>query len=175
MTERFVLSARQVFLVVWISRPSNYRSSGPKSFVDDLCTSGGVILGRAATTLRSIKTRPLWLKDLSCRLDMSFLLCGFPLFFFLFTFCTFLNCNFAKKLTDFYITPAMSKISVGICLNISKAETHRDIATLLLGRRSVRATIVFGLYPRVGFLTWSRSVCAFPDHPIIRVLVPNCL
>ena len=84
------------------------------------------------------------------------------------TCSSILNCNVAKKTTDFYITPAMSKISVGICLNISKAETHRDIATLLF-------TIVFGLYPRVGFLTWSRSVCAFPDHPIIRVLVPNCL
>ena len=138
MTERFVLSARQIFLVVWISRPSNYRSSGPISFVDDLCCV------------------------------------DFP-FFFLFTCGSILNCNLAKKPTDFYITPAMSKISVGICLNISKAETHRDIATLLLGRRSVQATIVFGLYPRVGFLTWSRSVCAFPDHQIIRVLVPNCL
>ena len=59
MTERFVLLARQVFLVVWISRPSNYRSFGPKSFVDDLCTSQGVVLGRAATTLRSIETQPL--------------------------------------------------------------------------------------------------------------------
>ena len=110
---------------------------------------------------------------LSCRLDKSFLLCGFPLFFFLFTCGSILNCNLAKKPADFYITPATSKISVGICLNVSKAETHQDIATLLLGRRSVRATIVFDLYPRVGFLTWSRSVCAFPDHPIIRVLVPN--
>ena len=59
MTERFVLSAGQVFLVVWISRPSNYRSSGPKLFVDDLCTGRGVVLGRAATTLGSIETHPL--------------------------------------------------------------------------------------------------------------------
>ena len=35
------------------------RVSGPKSFVDDLCTGHGVVLGRAATTLRSIETHPL--------------------------------------------------------------------------------------------------------------------
>ena len=162
MTERYVLSARQVFLVVWISRPSNYRSSGPKSFVDDLCTSRGVILGRAAERF-ILLTRQV------------FLVVWISPFFFLFTCGSILNCNLAKKTADFYITPATSKISVGIYLNVSKAETHQDIATLLLGRRSVRATIVFDLYPRVGFLTWSRSVCAFPDHPIIRVLVPNHL
>ncbi len=39
-----------------LSWRSNYRSSGPKSFVDDLCTGQGVVLGRAATTLRSIET-----------------------------------------------------------------------------------------------------------------------
>ncbi len=41
-----------------LSWRSNYRSSGPKSFVDDLCTGQGVVLGRAATTLRSIETHP---------------------------------------------------------------------------------------------------------------------
>ena len=30
---------------------------------------------------------PVWLKDLSCRLDKSFLLCGFPLLFFLLFTC----------------------------------------------------------------------------------------
>ncbi|CAN0535963.1 unnamed protein product, partial [Ectocarpus sp. 8 AP-2014] len=30
----------------------------PKSSVDDLCTGRGVVLGRAATTLRSIETQP---------------------------------------------------------------------------------------------------------------------
>ena len=34
------------------------QGSGPKSFVDDLCTGRGVVLGRAATTLRSIETHP---------------------------------------------------------------------------------------------------------------------
>ena len=32
------------------------QGSGPKSFEDDLCTGRGVVLGRAATTLRSIET-----------------------------------------------------------------------------------------------------------------------
>ena len=36
----------------------------PKSSVDDLCTGRGVVLGRAATTLRSIETQPLGLADL---------------------------------------------------------------------------------------------------------------
>ena len=31
---------------------------GPKSSVDDLCTGRGVVLGRAATTLRSIESQP---------------------------------------------------------------------------------------------------------------------
>lgn len=34
------------------------QSGGPKSSVDDLCTGRGVVLGRAATTLRSIETQP---------------------------------------------------------------------------------------------------------------------
>ena len=74
-----------------------------------------------------------------------------------------------------FFFPATSNISGGICLNASKAETRLDMATLLLGRRSVRGTIGFGLYPGVGFLTRTRSVRAFPDHPIIGVLVPNRL
>ena len=44
---------------------------GPKSSVDDLCTGQGVVLGRAATTLRSIETQPFRLGDLSCQLDKS--------------------------------------------------------------------------------------------------------
>ena len=47
------------------------RSDSPKSSVDDLCTGRGVVLGRAATTLRSIETQPFWLGDLSCQLDKS--------------------------------------------------------------------------------------------------------
>jgi hypothetical protein len=35
-----------------------WQSGGPKSSVDDLCTGRGVVLGRAATTLRSIETQP---------------------------------------------------------------------------------------------------------------------
>ena len=123
---------------------------------------------------QSIETHPLRPKDLSCRLDKSFLLCGFPLFFFLFTCGSILNCSLAKKPADFYTAPATSKISGGICLNASKAETCLDTATLLMGRRSVRGAIGFSLYPGFGFLTRTRSVCAFPDHPII-VLVPNHL
>ena len=40
-----------------LNHPIN-QCSGPKSFVDDLCTGRGVVLGRAATTLRSIETQP---------------------------------------------------------------------------------------------------------------------
>ena len=47
------------------------QSGGPKSSVDDLCTGRGVVLGRAATTLRSIETQPFRLDDLSCQLDKS--------------------------------------------------------------------------------------------------------
>jgi hypothetical protein len=42
----------------WLSRSSTLQSGGPKSSVDDLCTGRGVVLGRAATTLRSIETQP---------------------------------------------------------------------------------------------------------------------
>ena len=54
-----------------LSRPSTWQSGGPKSSVDDLCTGRGVVLGRAATTLRSIETQPFRLDDLSCQLDKS--------------------------------------------------------------------------------------------------------
>ena len=40
------------------SRSTTLQSGGPKSSVDDLCTGRGVVLGRAATTLRSIETQP---------------------------------------------------------------------------------------------------------------------
>ena len=41
-----------------LSRSLTWQSGGPKSSVDDLCTGRGVVLGRAATTLRSIETQP---------------------------------------------------------------------------------------------------------------------
>ena len=41
-----------------LSRSPTLQSGGPKSSVDDLCTGRGVVLGRAATTLRSIETQP---------------------------------------------------------------------------------------------------------------------
>jgi hypothetical protein len=44
-----------------VARPSRsvgWQGGGPKSSVDDLCTGRGVVLGRAATTLRSIETQP---------------------------------------------------------------------------------------------------------------------
>ena len=50
------------------------QGGGPKSSADDLCTGRGVVLGRAATTLRSIETQPFRLDDLSCRLDKSSLI-----------------------------------------------------------------------------------------------------
>jgi hypothetical protein len=57
-----------------LSRSLTWQSGDPKSSVDDLCTGRGVVLGRAATTLRSIETQPFRLDDLSCQLDKSFLL-----------------------------------------------------------------------------------------------------
>ena len=54
-----------------LSRSLTLQSGGPKSSVDDLCTGRGVVLGRAATTLRSIETQPFRLDDLSCQLDKS--------------------------------------------------------------------------------------------------------
>ena len=54
-----------------LSRSFTWQGGGPKSSVDDLCTGRGVVLGRAATTLRSIETQPFWLDDLSCQLDKS--------------------------------------------------------------------------------------------------------
>ena len=56
---------------VRLSRSLTWQGGGPKSSVDDLCTGRGVVLGRAATTLRSIETQPFWLDDLSCQLDKS--------------------------------------------------------------------------------------------------------
>ncbi len=41
-----------------LSRSLTWQGGGPKSSVDDLCTGRGVVLGRAATTLRSIETQP---------------------------------------------------------------------------------------------------------------------
>ena len=43
---------------VRLSRSLTWQGGGPKSSVDDLCTGRGVVLGRAATTLRSIETQP---------------------------------------------------------------------------------------------------------------------
>ena len=43
---------------LWLSFVFTLQSGGPKSSVDDLCTGRGVVLGRAATTLRSIETQP---------------------------------------------------------------------------------------------------------------------
>ena len=54
-----------------LSSASTWQSGGPKSSVDDLCAGRGVVLGRAATILRSIETQPFWLEDLSCQLDKS--------------------------------------------------------------------------------------------------------
>ena len=54
-----------------LSRSLTWQGGGPKSSVDDLCTGRGVVLGRAATTLRSIETQPFRLDDLSCQLDKS--------------------------------------------------------------------------------------------------------
>ncbi len=42
----------------WLSSSSTWQSGGPKSSVDDLCAGRGVVLGRAATILRSIETQP---------------------------------------------------------------------------------------------------------------------
>ena len=47
------------------------RSSGPKSFVNDFRNGHGVVLGRAATTLRSIETQPFDWMICSCQLDKS--------------------------------------------------------------------------------------------------------
>ena len=41
-----------------LSCVSTWQSGGPKSSVDDLCAGRGVVLGRAATILRSIETQP---------------------------------------------------------------------------------------------------------------------
>ena len=59
-----------------LSSSSTWQSGGPKSSVDDLCAGRGVVLGRAATILRSIETQPFWLDDLSCQLDKSSKLLG---------------------------------------------------------------------------------------------------
>ena len=64
---------------LWLSWSFTWQSGGPKSSVDDLCTGRGVVLGRAATTLRSIETQPFWLDDLSCQLDKSRSNMGLPL------------------------------------------------------------------------------------------------
>ena len=42
----------------FVSSVFTWQSSGPKSSVDDLCAGRGVVLGRAATILRSIETQP---------------------------------------------------------------------------------------------------------------------
>ena len=42
----------------WLSSSSTWQSGGPKLSVDDLCAGRGVVLGRAATILRSIETQP---------------------------------------------------------------------------------------------------------------------
>jgi hypothetical protein len=54
-----------------LSLRTTWQGGGPKSSVDDLRTGRGVVLGRAATTLRSIETQPFRLDDLSCQLDKS--------------------------------------------------------------------------------------------------------
>ena len=52
-----------------LSSSSTWQSGGPKSSVDDLCAGRGVVLGRAATILRSIETQPFdWM---ICQLDKS--------------------------------------------------------------------------------------------------------
>ncbi len=54
-----------------LSRSLTWQGGGPKLSIDNLCTGRGVVLGRAATTLRSIETQPFWLDNLSCQLDKS--------------------------------------------------------------------------------------------------------
>ena len=46
-------------------RYSPHRRGGAKSFVDDLVLGRGVVLSRAATTLRSIETQP-WTRRFVC-------------------------------------------------------------------------------------------------------------
>ena len=48
------------FLAPLVGSETKYaRSGSAESFVDDLNSSRGVVLGRAATTLRSVETHPL--------------------------------------------------------------------------------------------------------------------
>ena len=54
-----------------VSWTSISQSGGPKLSIDDLCTGRGVILRRAATTLRSIETQPFDWMICSCHLDKS--------------------------------------------------------------------------------------------------------
>jgi hypothetical protein len=49
---------RQAQSACLLSRSLTWQGGGPKSSADDLCTGRGVVLGRAATTLRSIETQP---------------------------------------------------------------------------------------------------------------------
>ena len=51
-----------------LSRSLTWQGGGPKSSVDDLCTGRGVVLGRAATFVRSTETLPFGPEDLSRQL-----------------------------------------------------------------------------------------------------------
>ena len=57
------------------------RRGGAKSFVDDLVLGRGVVLSRAATSLRSIETQP-WTRRFVCFLDRQ-IIPGSPLLLFL--------------------------------------------------------------------------------------------
>ena len=65
--------------------------------------------------------------------------------------------------------------SVGLCLNASKAESHLDMATILLGLLFARGRIVFGLHPTQGTLARAASARASPDHSLGRVETLNRL
>ena len=56
------------------------RRGGAKSFVDDLVLGRGVVLSRAATSLRSIETQP-WTRRFVCFLDRQ-IIPGSPLLLF---------------------------------------------------------------------------------------------
>ena len=81
-------------------RYTPHRRGGAKSFVDDLVLGRGVVLSRAATSLRSIETQP-WTRRFVCfktHVSISwFGLAAKSQFFFLFKFLDRFSKNFLSS------------------------------------------------------------------------------
>ena len=101
------------------------RRGGVKSFVDDLVLGRGVVISRAATSLRSVETQPLTRRFVRSQTNnISFITTGQRALSLLFS----LHC----KLSDFTRPPLAA-----VCLAFARFQRQKASAALLYNAISV--------------------------------------